>query len=306
MRRSSNNARPARFITASSPIPSRRRRDSPRRCASSRPTGLWRIVSSPGPFAAGTEKITGQGACTLIGAGGHRAGHFWFGAYQFWSDPLCLKQLHDERTYRQMAIWRGSSASSSPKAFCWRAANWLRIACSPTIAGSRKVEAPRPGRSAAERLEVRDFYEHVAPERITSTSTTCGIPSTSGSTGVFRFEEHSRERRWAMVRSLLRPAQAYGSSRIDPENQDDSPRKKAHKKLWTADRIVEHYEYEIRGRRPAAPHSRSRLNELEPLGTRPGKQTTMPTTQKDYYATLGVKKTATADEIRKAFRKLRP
>ncbi len=31
----------------------------------------------------------------------------------------------------------------------------------------------------------------------------------------------------------------------------------------------------------------------------------MPTTQnKDYYATLGVKKTATADEIRKAFRKL--
>ncbi len=30
----------------------------------------------------------------------------------------------------------------------------------------------------------------------------------------------------------------------------------------------------------------------------------MATTQKDYYATLGVKKTATADEIRKAFRKL--
>src|ERR1700758_1564144 len=31
----------------------------------------------------------------------------------------------------------------------------------------------------------------------------------------------------------------------------------------------------------------------------------MPTTtNKDYYATLGVKKTATADEIRKAFRKL--
>src|ERR1700678_3983696 len=31
----------------------------------------------------------------------------------------------------------------------------------------------------------------------------------------------------------------------------------------------------------------------------------MPTTQnKDYYATLGVKKTATSDEIRKAFRKL--
>src|ERR1700759_1686379 len=29
-----------------------------------------------------------------------------------------------------------------------------------------------------------------------------------------------------------------------------------------------------------------------------------PTQQKDYYATLGVKKTATADEIRKAFRKL--
>ena len=30
----------------------------------------------------------------------------------------------------------------------------------------------------------------------------------------------------------------------------------------------------------------------------------MPTTQnKDYYATLGVKKTATSDEIRKAFRK---
>jgi len=30
----------------------------------------------------------------------------------------------------------------------------------------------------------------------------------------------------------------------------------------------------------------------------------MPTTQKDYYAILGIKKTATADEIRKAFRKL--
>jgi molecular chaperone DnaJ len=29
----------------------------------------------------------------------------------------------------------------------------------------------------------------------------------------------------------------------------------------------------------------------------------MPTTNKDYYATLGVKKTATQDEIRKAFRK---
>src|SRR5215813_13051540 len=29
-----------------------------------------------------------------------------------------------------------------------------------------------------------------------------------------------------------------------------------------------------------------------------------PTQHKDYYATLGVKKTATADEIRKAFRKL--
>src|SRR6202451_3473630 len=29
-----------------------------------------------------------------------------------------------------------------------------------------------------------------------------------------------------------------------------------------------------------------------------------PTTQKDYYADLGVKKTATAEEIRKAFRKL--
>src|SRR6201990_807510 len=29
-----------------------------------------------------------------------------------------------------------------------------------------------------------------------------------------------------------------------------------------------------------------------------------PTQNKDYYATLGVKKTATADEIRKAFRKL--
>ena len=28
------------------------------------------------------------------------------------------------------------------------------------------------------------------------------------------------------------------------------------------------------------------------------------TANKDYYATLGVKKTATADEIRKAFRKL--
>ncbi|HUD75337.1 MAG TPA: DnaJ domain-containing protein, partial [Terracidiphilus sp.] len=29
----------------------------------------------------------------------------------------------------------------------------------------------------------------------------------------------------------------------------------------------------------------------------------MPTTNKDYYGTLGVKKTATQDEIRKAFRK---
>ena len=29
-----------------------------------------------------------------------------------------------------------------------------------------------------------------------------------------------------------------------------------------------------------------------------------PTQQKDYYGTLGIKKTATADEIRKAFRKL--
>src|SRR5260370_33982926 len=30
----------------------------------------------------------------------------------------------------------------------------------------------------------------------------------------------------------------------------------------------------------------------------------MPTTQKDYYAILGIKKTASAEEIRKAFRKL--
>ena len=35
------------------------------------------------------------------------------------------------------------------------------------------------------------------------------------------------------------------------------------------------------------------------------KKTMATTTNKDYYATLGVKKTATPEEIRKAFRKLR-
>ena len=54
------------------------------------------------------------------------------------------------------------------------------------------------------------------------------------------------------VDALFRPAVADGSTGYDSEDQDESPAgRKEHKKLWTAERIVEHYEYEIQiGGRP--------------------------------------------------------